>query len=62
MTETKTDNKQPSGLTNANLCCLMGSGLVIYGTFLVHPAIGFVSSGCLLVAYGVHKQRAACSK
>lgn len=62
MNETKSPDKPASGLTNANLCCLMGSGLVIYGTFLVHPAIGFVSSGCLLVAYGVHKQRAAGSK
>lgn len=54
--------QQSSGLTAANLCCLIGTGLVIYGAFLLQPAIGFVCSGALCVAYGVHQQRAGGKK
>ena len=54
---TKVNTKQPSSLSIANLCCLFGTGLVIYGAFLLQPALGYLSSGVFCVAYGVYRER-----
>lgn len=60
MTETdvRSRQKSPTGSTVANLCCLAGVLLITYGSYLVHPALAFVTSGVLFVAYGVYRQRA----
>lgn len=42
-----------SPLTLANLCCLTGSGMVLYAAFLLHTALGFASAGTSLIIVGV---------
>lgn len=41
----------------ANVCCLAGTLLVIYGAFLLHSSVGCLVSGAGLIAYGVIRHR-----
>lgn len=61
-TDIKSTTKPTSSLTAANLCCLIGTGLVLYGAFLLQPALGYVCGGVLCVTYGVYRQRSGGNK
>jgi hypothetical protein len=41
----------------ANLCCLAGTGMLLYSAFLLHSAVGYAATGVLLIAFGVNQTR-----
>ena len=51
------NKKRQSALTLANLCCFVGSGMVVYAAFLLHTAIGFAFTGGILFVCGVLRHR-----
>jgi hypothetical protein len=39
-------------MKRADLVCLTGFGLLLYGEWLIHPAIAFVTGGVGMIALG----------